>query len=120
MPRASFRSFLLSCADSAAFMLGGDTGANNLFGGVGADVILGRGGNDVVEGGDGADHLDGGTGNDTLEYGASTEGVFLNLDNGQVFGGEAQGDTITGFENILGSGHGARPRAPLSAQLSSS
>ena len=28
----------------------------------------------------------------------------MNLDNGQVFGGEAQGDTITGFENILGSG----------------
>ncbi len=53
----------------------------------------------------GADVLDGGIGNDTLNYSASLVGVIVDLDAGTASGGDADGDTIAGFENVIGSAH---------------
>jgi Ca2+-binding RTX toxin-like protein len=85
-----------------------------------ANVIDGGGGNDLISGGGGADSLSGGGGTDTASYAGSSAGVNVNLGTvtpiitqaGIVFiqsvagtgtGGEAQGDTLRGFENLLGS-----------------
>ncbi|MDO9527471.1 MAG: calcium-binding protein, partial [Gemmobacter sp.] len=84
-------------------MLTGDGGNNALFGGDGADTLIGGGGNDVLRGGAGADSLDGGAGIDTLDYRGSAAGVSVNLETGVVSGGDADGDTISGFERIFGS-----------------
>ena len=81
----------------------GDSGANSLKGGKGGDTILGRAGADIINGGKGADTLSGGRGNDTLSYGGSGQGVTVNLATNTVSGGQADGDTIQGFENIAGT-----------------
>ncbi len=70
------------------------------------DVVVGTDGDDVLEGGIGADTLDGGTdtgAGDTLSYEGSSAGVTVFLDTGTVSGGDADGDVISNFENILGS-----------------
>jgi Ca2+-binding RTX toxin-like protein len=85
--------------------LTGNEIANALNGGLGADTIAGAGGNDLIIGGAGADALDGGTGVDTLSYAGSTAGgVTVNLAQqlGSATGGDAQGDTISNFENLVG------------------
>ncbi|MDN5001031.1 DUF5801 repeats-in-toxin domain-containing protein, partial [Bradyrhizobium sp. GCM10027634] len=52
----------------------------------------------------GADTLAGGTGSgDTVDYSNSTAGVSVNLATNAVSGGWAAGDTISGFENVIGS-----------------
>jgi hypothetical protein len=51
----------------------------------------------------GADRLDGGTGVDTVIYGDSNVGVGVNLATGYGYGGTAEGDTLIGIENVLGS-----------------
>ncbi|OWJ68831.1 calcium-binding protein [Inquilinus limosus] len=68
----------------------------------GNDTLRGLGGNDIIEGGAGADAMDGGAGIDTLTYANATSGVLVAL-NGGAAGGEAQGDTMSGFENLIGS-----------------
>ena len=77
-----------------------------------ADVLRGFGGNDLLNGGSGNDTLDGGAGADTLiggpgadtaDYSASTAAVNVNLLTGLGSGGDAQGDILTGIENIIGS-----------------
>ena len=82
-----------------------DGGAGNdcLFGGTGNDSIIGGTGNDTIEGGPGADILSGGTGTDTLSYASSSGAVTVNLATNTVSGGDATGDTITGFEDFIGS-----------------
>jgi Ca2+-binding RTX toxin-like protein len=77
-----------------ADMLRGDTGANTLDG---------RSGNDTLIGGAGADALIGGAGTDTADYSSSAAGVTVNLLTGSGSGGDAQGDTLSGIENITGS-----------------
>lgn len=81
----------------------GTSGANVLNGSVGNDTLQGLGGGDVLVGGAGNDALDGGAGGDTLSYAGSSLAVYVRLFNGTVFGGDANGDTIAGFENVLGS-----------------
>jgi Ca2+-binding RTX toxin-like protein len=83
--------------------VGGVDGNDILNGGNGNDTINGGGGNDILIGGSGADKLNGGTGTDTADYSASTSGVTINLSAGTGVGGDAQGDTLTGIENIIGS-----------------
>ena len=78
---------------------------NRLDGGAGNDRLDGNWGNDRLIGGPGADRLIGGVGSDTLDYGGSDAGVNVSLWTGRGSGGHAQGDTISGFENILGSAH---------------
>ena len=86
----------------------GDAGKNVLFGYDGEDFIDGGDGNDVIRGGVGGDTLAGGLGVDWLRYAASASGVTvdLNVDGSgfqQASGGDAEGDTISGFENAYGS-----------------
>ena len=66
----------------------------------------------VIEGGDDDDILNGGTSNgnevngDTVSYRSSDAGVIVSLVSGFNFqGGHADDDTISNFENIIGSGH---------------
>lgn len=84
----------------------GDDFANTFFGGSGDDIIFGAAGDDTIEGGSGADTLDGGSGQDTLSYEASDAAVTVDLSSGQVSGGDGDGDSFTGFENLTGSAHG--------------
>lgn len=84
----------------------GNAIANRLDGGMGADTINGAGGDDVIIGGAGGDILGGGTGIDTLSYAGSTAGginVDLSKQLGTALGGDAQGDELSGFENVYGS-----------------
>ena len=70
------------------------------------DTLTGGPGNEVLEGGAGADRLDGGPGNDTASYRGSDTGVTVLLRSGQGERGDAQGDTLTGIEHLIGSEHG--------------
>jgi hypothetical protein len=83
--------------------LTGDANANILTGGAGDDTLTGNTGHDTLIGGAGADVLDGGVGADTVDYSSSASGVTVNLDTGAGTGGDAQGDTLTGIENLIGS-----------------
>ncbi len=80
----------------------GNESANQLTGGAGRDRILGGAGNDFVVGGTGADQLHGGAGEDWVSYFGSADAVTVNLAARAVAGGDAQGDTIIGFENAAG------------------
>jgi Ca2+-binding RTX toxin-like protein len=70
-----------------------------------ADTISGSNVNDRLMGFAGADTLDGGAGTDTLSYQGSTAGgVTMSLVDGSIgVGGDAQGDVVSGFENLVGS-----------------
>ncbi|MFP1631278.1 calcium-binding protein [Zhengella sp. ZM62] len=83
--------------------LTGDANTNQLSGLDGDDTIDGGGGNDTVIGGAGADTLSGGAGFDTLSYATSTAAVQVFLGGNTAAGGDAEGDTISGFENLVGS-----------------
>ncbi|MFE0754151.1 calcium-binding protein [Inquilinus sp. NPDC058860] len=78
--------------------LGGDDVLNGLNG---DDALYGGDGDDILRGGAGADDLDGGAG--TASYYGSATGVVVSLVTGLGSGGEAQGDTLTGIENLAGS-----------------
>jgi Ca2+-binding RTX toxin-like protein len=81
----------------------GDAGDNRLDGLDGNDRLSGLGGDDLLVGGAGADVLDGGAGNDLASYYTSTAGVTIHLRLHTASGGEAQGDTLTGIEDLEGS-----------------
>jgi len=90
----------------------GSNVANAFYAGNGHDYIEGLGGNDTIYAGDGNDQVSGGTGGDTLDggdgidtlsYYNSASGVTINLKTNTAVLGEAQGDIISGFENIIGS-----------------
>jgi Ca2+-binding RTX toxin-like protein len=90
----------------------GDDGSNDLVGlgshdrlhGYGGnDRLLGGEGDDRLSGGAGADVLDGGDGNDWIEYLGSLSGVTINLATSIGSGGDAQGDTYFGIENVSGT-----------------
>ena len=66
--------------------------------------LYGYGGDDLLIGGGGADYMDGGDGMDTASYEGSALGVTVNLATGTGSGGDAEGDTLTGIENLTGSG----------------
>ena len=83
-----------------------------LTGGAGDDVLEGRGGNDRLSGlsgndallgGAGADILDGGAGIDLASYYDSTAAVAVSLATQSGQGGDAEGDTLTGIEDLEGS-----------------
>lgn len=67
------------------------------------DMIIGDNGDNVIDGGTGGrDILIGGGGNDTVSYAHATSGVGLSLSHNQTSMGAA-GDTISNFENAVGS-----------------
>ena len=75
-----------------------------LIGGWGDDILNGNAGDDSITGGSGGDALDGGEGVDTLSYANSSSGVSVNFATGIASGGDADGDIIRNFENLIGSG----------------
>ncbi|MGO1079600.1 calcium-binding protein [Inquilinus sp. CA228] len=81
----------------------GLSGDDTLSGLGGNDTLFGGDGNDVLRGGAGADVLDGGNGTDTVSYYTSGIGIVVDLSTGRGSLGEAQGDTMTGIENVSGS-----------------
>jgi Ca2+-binding RTX toxin-like protein len=83
-------------------MLFGNPEENQLFGEDGADLLVGNEADDFLNGGAGADALDGGAGIDTADYSTSQLGVIVSLASGTGQGGEAQGDTLAGIENLNG------------------
>ncbi|MEO5374344.1 MAG: cadherin-like domain-containing protein, partial [Alphaproteobacteria bacterium] len=87
----------------AADVIGGNGADNTLGGDGGNDTLSGGGGNDTLIGGAGADTLDGGTGNDTASYAGSGAGVAVSLATGVGSGGDAEGDRLSGIENLIGS-----------------
>ena len=86
-------------------ILEGNAGRDRLYGDDGDDELQGGSGDDVLEGGAGADHLDGGDGIDWVSYQGSDGAVSVRLYDGLAQRGHAEGDTITGFENLRGSAH---------------
>lgn len=98
----------LSDADTVATIVNFEAvtaGAGNdtLTGSFVANTLNGGGGDDTIAGLQGSDTLIGGTGIDTLDYSASDAAVNVNLDSNTVSGGHAQGDTVSEFENVIGS-----------------
>ena len=89
-------------------VLTGDNSANELYGHDGDDELQGNGGDDVLEGGAGADQLDGGAGTDWLSYAGSDGAVSVRLYDGYARRGHAEGDVISGFENLRGSDYADR------------
>ena len=84
----------------------GNDGADTLNGGEGDDILNGGEGDDILDGGPGADMLDGGPGSDTASYQNSGVGVLVRLHAAHaVKYGDAEGDTLTGIEHIVGSNH---------------
>ncbi|MEM9685197.1 MAG: calcium-binding protein, partial [Pseudomonadota bacterium] len=84
----------------------GDGGSNTILGAGGADILDGGLGNDILSGGAGADMIDGGGGRDWAFYDTSSSGVVVDLSDGLAeSGGDAQGDTLSDIEAVLGSAH---------------
>ena len=81
----------------------GSAYADVLTGDANANVISGGAGNDTIVGGAGADTLDGGSGSDTVDYSASSSGVTVDIGANTASGGDATGDIIANFENVIGS-----------------
>ncbi len=92
-------------AGSGDDMVIGNDIANDLNGRDGNDRLWGNGGDDILEGGAGADQLDGGAGMDWVSYRDSDAAVTVNLADGTVSGGHAEGDVLTEIENVTGSGY---------------
>lgn len=74
----------------------GDDGDNDIDGSLGDDAIEGRAGDDI---------LDGSGGTDLLTHASSTAPVHVDLDAGTATGPDIGTDTLSSFENVLGSGH---------------
>jgi Ca2+-binding RTX toxin-like protein len=94
--------------DGSVVRLGEAQGDNlqqieDLLGSAFNDTLAGNGLANVLEGGAGADALDGRGGNDTLSYEHSAAGVTVSLTTGVALGGDAEGDTLARFVNLLGS-----------------
>ena len=84
------------------------TGGNDIMNGYGGtDTISGNGGDDTIDGGADSDTMTGGANTavgDTVSYLSATGGVSVSLAiiRAQVTGG-AGTDTLSGFENLMGS-----------------
>jgi Ca2+-binding RTX toxin-like protein len=116
--------------DGNSNVLAGSWGDDTLAGGAGNDTLYGDGdiatdnhgaggsgpittfddvgggepaGNDLLEGGLGDDIINGGGGNDTATYANAAGAVLVDLAAGAASGADGN-DTLTGIENVIGSG----------------
>jgi Ca2+-binding RTX toxin-like protein len=84
-------------------------GFERIIGSAFADTLTGNGNDNVFnvfEGGAGADILNGGwDGSDTASYATSAEAVAVNLGAGTASGGDAEGDTFSAIQNLIGSAY---------------
>jgi Ca2+-binding RTX toxin-like protein len=88
---------------SAGETLSGDAGNDTLAGGGGVNHLHGGAGDDTFVGGAGTDHFHGDTDIDAVRYDGSAA-VRVDLQAGTAgVGGDAQGDTYAGIENVVGS-----------------
>ncbi len=86
--------------------LTGSAYGDHLTGDSNANIINGDGGDDIIEGGAGNDTLAGGSGVDTVSYTNATASVTVNLATLTAQNTVNAGtDTLSGFENILGSSY---------------
>lgn len=82
----------------------------NITGSRYGDILIGDAGNNTLRGGAGADVIDGGEGmRDRASYAFSPEAVDVSLSRlGPQVGGDAEGDTLAGIEDLTGSSHDDR------------
>jgi Ca2+-binding RTX toxin-like protein len=98
--------------DTSVDHIHGYAGYDNLFGGLGDDWLYGGADDDNLTGGPGADHLYGGYADhdsgdhDCALYNSSPAGVTINLMSGSGHGGDAEGDVLSGIEDVIGSDFG--------------
>ncbi|KAK1144050.1 hypothetical protein AOXY_G36562 [Acipenser oxyrinchus oxyrinchus] len=116
-------SSLITGGNMADYILG-NQGSEKIEGFGGNDVIIGEGGDDVLEGGEGedkirggegddfiyggggADRIDGGPGVDTVFFSGDVRtgsGVTVDLVIGRGGGADAENDTFTGVERVIGT-----------------
>ena len=88
--------------DVAHMNFGNDT----VIGGAGDDEIRTGVDDDILVGGAGADILDGGDGTDGADYADSASRVEIDLNLSTAAGGDAEGDSLIGIENLIGSIYG--------------
>jgi trimeric autotransporter adhesin len=81
----------------------GSSKDDHLIGNSIINKLDGGDGNDTLTGGEGADELIGGIGADTAKYEGSSAGVTIDLSAGTASGGDADGDNLSGIENLVGS-----------------
>jgi Ca2+-binding RTX toxin-like protein len=92
----------------------GDDNANRLNGGLGDDIITGGGGNDTLISGngndwfiatinDGNDTYTGGANIDTYDLSGTTAAATVNLQSRTASSAQTGSDSLTGFENVVGS-----------------
>ncbi|MDI9778300.1 calcium-binding protein, partial [Pseudomonas putida] len=89
-------------------VINGTSGTDTLIGTSSDDEINALGGNDVIKGSGGADKIDGGTGLDTVDYSSSAEAINVDIRTGTGkagIGGDAQGDTLTNIEKVIGTAY---------------
>lgn len=104
-----FTGLSVDMADVNGFLISGSQLTSLMFLATvlaGDDTITGSTFDDTLFGGSGADTIDGGLGTDAVSYFNSMTGVSVSLANGVGARGEAQGDTLTGIENLTGSSFG--------------
>ena len=101
--RTALASYSLAALANVENLTGTAATGQTLTGDGGANVITGGVGNDTLAGGAGGDTLIGGGGSDTANYASSGAGVTVNLAAGTASGGDAQGDTLSEIENLIGS-----------------
>ena len=95
---------------SSSTVSGGDAAGDTVSeveGAIGSafrDTLTGDGDANFFIGMAGGDEMDGRGGVDLVNYVFSSAGVTVNLDTQTTSGGDAAGDSITGFESVGGSG----------------
>jgi Ca2+-binding RTX toxin-like protein len=83
-------------------LLTGTGGQDGLHGAGGRDVLSAGAGNDTLSGGPGPDTLEGGDGVDLVTYEGRPEPLVVDLHDPGPDGAEGEGDTLSGFENVMG------------------
>jgi len=78
----------------------------NIIGSAYGETLVGDSGDNIIEGGLGDDTLNGNTGTDTASYANATAGITVSLGLGTAQNtGGAGIDTLSNFENLLGSAY---------------